>query len=222
MKTTSISDLFEAVSLAILNTTANDEVQKRMGSFGMSPRRMQEGKSLLENAQNVYSKQEQHYDEARRMSVQIEEDSRKALEAFNDHVAIAKAAFRKEPHMLQELKVRRVASAKWQKVQQATDFYSKAPLHMEKLVQYGASEESFQQNRAAVEALMALKAERLRKKGDAENSTQERNEVIKELRNWYGDFRKLARIAFKDNPQILESFGMVVTSYRKKRTETAA
>ncbi|MEK6479067.1 hypothetical protein WJR50_16085 [Catalinimonas sp. 4WD22] len=55
---------------------------------------------------------------------------------------------------------------------------------------------------------------------NAENSTQEKNQVIKDLRAWYGEFRKLARIAFKDNPQVLESFGMVVSTQRKKKVES--
>lgn len=42
------------------------------------------------------------------------------------------------------------------------------------------------------------------------------NQAIKELSAWYGDFPKLARIAFKDNPQVLESFGMVMSTQQKK------
>jgi len=221
MKTTSIPQLFEAVQVAVYNLSENEELQKRMNGYGLTSKRVQEGNVLLENARQMYSTQEQHYDHARKLSLQIAQDSEAALEVFRDHVAIAKTAFRKEPHILQELKISKSAGRSWAWTQQAIDFYSKAPQYMDRLQQYGATPESFQQNKAAAEALLALKAQRLKKKGDAENSTQLRNKTIRELKAWYGEFRKLARIAFQDTPQVLETFGMVVPSTKKKRKEAS-
>jgi hypothetical protein len=87
---------------------------------------------------------------------------------------------------------------------------------MERLQQFGGTPENFAQNQAAIEAVLTLQALRLDKKADAESSTQQKNEAVKELRAWYGEFRKLARIAFKKNPQALESFGILVLSGPKK------
>ena len=86
--------------------------------------------------------------------------------------------------------------------------------HMQK---FGATPEAFGQNEAAVQALLDLKAQRRERKGRVEDSTQQRNQQIKELRAWYGDFRRLARVAFKENPQLLETFGIVVPSGPRKR-----
>lgn len=83
---------------------------------------------------------------------------------------------------------------------------------MEKLQKFGATPETFEQNKAAAEAQMALKARRLKTKEDAENTTQLKYQRLKELRAWYGEFRKLAHIAFKNTPQGLETFGMVVSA----------
>ncbi|MEK6480242.1 hypothetical protein WJR50_22055 [Catalinimonas sp. 4WD22] len=216
MKTTSIHGLFEAVHLAIYNTQAYEDMQKRLVIFGYTPKRMQEGNALLEYARMHYSTQESHYNTARYLTLQISKDCAAALEAFREHVAIAKTAFRKAPYIIQELKVTKVATSKWKWVLQAKDFYAKAELHMEKLEQFGVSAALFQQNKEAIGALLALKAERLKKKGDAENSTEERDRAIKALRAWYGDFRKIARIAFKDTPQALETYGIKVSSVKKK------
>jgi hypothetical protein len=220
MKITSIPQLFEAVSLAIFTTSSYEEIQKKLSVFGATPKYMQTGSSLLAHAETIYNTQEQHYHDARRMSLQLAGDSDAALDNFKGHVAIARAAFRKEAYVLDELKITKVSGSLWKCTQQAKYFYDRAPQYMEELKQFGATEEAFQQNKAAVEALLELKAQRMKKKGDAENSTQEKNQVIKDLRAWYGEFRKLARIAFKDNPQVLESFGMVVSTQRKKRLES--
>ena len=222
MKTTSVAKLLEAVELALRGITENKELQKKMSGYGFTPQRTQEGKALAENLRLMSSTREQHQGDTRRLSHRIKQDSLTTREVFRDHVAIAKAAFRTEPLVIQELKIQKLYSIQWKWTQQALDFYSQAPAHMERLQQYGATAESFQQNQAAVEALLDMKAQRLQKKGKAEHSTQERNQKIKELRAWYGGFRKLARIAFQETPQLLETFGIVVRSQktRKKAAQT--
>ncbi len=47
---------------------------------------------------------------------------------------------------------------------------------------------------------------------DAQSSTQKRNEVLKALNRWVGDFKKVARVALQDDPQLLESLGIMVPS----------
>lgn len=222
MKITSMWQLFEAVTLAIYNTSTNQEVQKRMTAYGFTPKRIQEGRDLLEGAKMAQSKQEEYYDSARRISVQISDERVQVLEVFKLHVAIAKTAFMNEPHRIQELKIKKLAEGKWQRIQQAVTFYQKSSAHMEKLSAYGASAEEFAQTQASVESLLALKVERMKCKGSAEDSTQAKSEQMKALRDWYGEFRKLARIAFKNNPQQLEAFGIVVSNSKSKKTDTTA
>ena len=64
---------------------------------------------------------------------------------------------------------------KWDGVQQAREFYEQAPKHMAQLQKFEATPEAFGQNEAAVQALLALKAQRLDRKGKTESSTQQRN-----------------------------------------------
>ncbi len=222
MNTSSITKLFKAVELALITLTAKKELQNKMNAYNFTPKRVQEGNTLLNNARLLHSTQEDHYDEARRISLQIKQDNHTALEVFRDHVAIAKSAFRKEPLLLQELHIQRLENGIIAMTEQAMDFYKKAPTYMIRLQPYGASVEAFEQNKAAIEALVTLRAQRQMKKGDAEHSTQEKNQAIKALRDWYGEFRKLARIAFQDTPQVLETFGIVVPSAPKKRKATGA
>ena len=157
----------------------------------------------------------------RHLSQQITQDGKTVLNAFRDHIAIARAAFRQEPLMLQELKIDKAQQGRWAWVQQALNFYEQTPRHLAKLQQYGATPESLQQNQAAAQALFDLRAQRLNQKGKAEHGTQERNQAIRELRVWYSDFRRLARVAFHEKPQLLETFGIVVRSAPRKRKPTA-
>ena len=221
MDTSSINQLFAAVQSVIFQLSDKKAYQQTMSGYGFNQKRIQEGSALLQNARQLHATQTDHYDVARRISAQLEEDREVALDAFRGHVTIAKSAFRKDPLALKELKITAVSNARWGWTQQAIDFYGKAPQYMETLQQYGATPEAFEQNKAAVEALQVLKDRRMQKKGEAEDSTQQKKEAVKALRAWYGEFRKLARIAFRKNPQVLETFGMVVPSAPKKRKETS-
>lgn len=192
-----------------------------MSGYSFTPKRIKEGKALLEQVRLLDTTQQQHYLGARQVSQQIEQDTATVLELFKEHVAIAKTAFRKEPLVLEELKIKRLSHKRWERIQQAIDFYTGATQYLPRLQQYGATPESLQQNKAGAEALVALKAQRLRKKGEAENGTQVKQQAIKALKTWYSEFRRLARIAFQDTPQILETYGMVVRSSAKKRNVVA-
>lgn len=221
METSSINQLFSAVQSVIFHLSDKKEYQQTMSAYGLTQKRIQEGSTLLQTARQLHTTQTDHYDIARRISSQLEADRKTALDAFKGHVTIARSAFRKDPLALKELKVNKLFHNRWAWTQQALDFYEKAPAYMSTLVQFGATQEAFEQNKAAVEALQVLKDRRMQKKGEAEDSTQQKKEAMKALREWYGEFRKLARIAFRKNPQVLETFGMVVPSAPKKRNATS-
>ena len=221
MKTSTKSGLLEAVHLALLNLSDNRNLQQKLNVYGFNSKRIQEGNALLGRARLMDQTQQQHYTDTRQVSLRIEQDGEAALELFRDHVAIAKTAFRKEPLVLQELNIKKIQGKPWGWTQQAQVFYQKAVSYRDRLQSYGGMPESFEQNQAAVEALLALKAQRLKCKGEAEHGTHVRDQTLKELRAWYGEFRKLARLAFQHTPQILETFGIIVRSSPKKRSEVS-
>lgn len=221
MKITTTDQLIEAVKLVIRAISGDKTLQKKMSVYGFTPQSMQQGTALLNQVELTSDAREQTKRDTRHLSHQIAQDQQTTRNTFRNHVAIARTAFREEPLLLQDLKVDKMVSGDWAWAKQALDFYKEAPAQMTRLQQFGAVPESFQQNQAAVQALLDRKAQRLEYKGKIEDATQARNRKIKELREWYGEFRRLARIALKENPQLLETFGIVVPSGPRKR-KTAA
>lgn len=217
MKVRTVIQLLEAVRLAIVNTLANKELQQKLTPYGFTPKRMKEGKALLERVQLLEKVQRQHYISSRQLSEQIKQDTEVARDQFREHIAVARTAYRKEPLVIQELGVQRMATTKLGWIEQAKKFYEQAPQYAERLQQYGAPAALLQQNYAAVNALEALQAQRFLSKGNAEDSTQEKAQALRALRAWYGEFRKIARIAFQNNPQFLETFGIVTKDGRKSK-----
>ncbi len=221
MKITTTDQLIEAVKLVIRAISGDKTMQKKMSAYGFTPQSLQQGTKLLNGVELVSDTREQAQRNTRHLSHQIAQDQQTTRNTFRTHAAIARTAFREEPLLLQDLKVDKMVSGDWAWTKQALNFYKEAPTQMNRLQQFGATPESFQQNQAAVQALLDRKAQRLEGKGKAEDFTQERNRKIKELRDWYGEFRRLARIAFKENPQLLETFGIVVPSTPRKRKASA-
>lgn len=217
MNTDAIDKLIEAVKLVVRFLSSDKELQKKMSAYGFTPQSLRTGTGLLNAVALSSDSREQTHQQKRHLSQQIKLDQQTARATFRGHVAIARTAFLAEPLVLTDLKVAKLVTGNWAWTKQALDFYQAAPARMARLQQFGAAPESFQQNQAAVQALLDMRAQRLHHKGSAEQVTQERNEKIKELRAWYGEFRRLARIAFKDTPQRLETFGMVVPSKPRRR-----
>ena len=115
-----------------------------------------------------------------------------------------------------------IAKRQWEGVRQAVHFYQVFQDRNLSLRSLGVSDKDIQQTAEAVEQLWRLKEERLRQKSDSEQGTQDRRQAHNALRRWIMDFRTIARVAFRDQPQRLEMFGIRVRSSVKDTSITAA
>ena len=58
--------------------------------------------------------------------------------------------------------------------------------------------------------LLRLKEARIDRKGQAEHSTKEKQQAQEALRIWVKDFHTIARMAFREQLQSLEAYGIQV------------
>ncbi len=213
MRNLSIDTLFATARASVFNTLEDHALQERMTLYGFPPLRMQEGKNLLENAQHLHAQKDDLYFAWRTLSGQVGKDREAALQTFVDHVQVARVAFRKNPEVLEQLKINKInRSKKWEWTVQAGRFYTLITEHTATMKKFGVTAAELQQAQAGIEALLALKDQRMRKKGAAENATQQRNAALDALNAWLVEFRAAARLALKDTPQLLEAFDMKVPS----------
>jgi transcriptional antiterminator len=98
---------------------------------------------------------------------------------------------------------------------QVFSFYSRVEAEgMVMMKKHGAKAEEVAQGKAMAEALMAIHQQKKSNAGDAQSATQKRDEALKALERWIADFKKVARVALQDDPQLLEALGIVVPSMR--------
>lgn len=210
MKIHSLDRLREVSSLSVNNTLKDPEAQQKMTQYGFSPRRMKEGKTLLQQLEQQCRTQEQHYEAHWELAHRMDNELRSTRAVFVAHVEVARFAFRNEPAILRKLAIRRLATNRWAWVKQAQSFYTKVTEHTAAMETHGVKSEELAQAQASLQAIAALREDLTRRKGDAEDATQRKQQADKELRAWLSEFRTVARMAFKETPQKLEAFGIRV------------
>ncbi len=211
----STASLLELTQIAIYSVDRDADIQKRMAHYGFTPKRMQEGTVLRQEVITLLNVKENHYDESWVLSQQIEADLKKTNTLFKEHVRIARSAFRKDVPLMRALRIKRIATKRWEWPQQALNFYTKLEERNADMTAFDISQEDLQQIKASVETILEMRTERISRKGEAQNSTHHKDQVLALLRAWLTEFHAVARIAFKESPQRLEAFGIIVPSGKK-------
>lgn len=212
MKLQSQTQILEAAQLITTNVRKDAALQKQLTAFSFPPKRMQEGNGLLNTAQMHNQAQIDHYDQKWAIGHQLSIDVKTVCTNFRDHARVAKTTFRHDPVTLRMLRVKPISNNPWPCVKEAVYFYGQLKNHVDTVKAYGLTAEVIEQSRAAAEAVLEMKSDRTHSKGMAEDSTQEKRKAFEALRTWIKDFRRTARLAFRDNPQLLEVFGIPVSS----------
>ncbi|MEK6481615.1 hypothetical protein WJR50_28990 [Catalinimonas sp. 4WD22] len=211
MKLNAEHRVLEAAQLA-LSSMKEERVKLQMEAYGLSPERKQKGQSLIDKVLECQKKHKALYDAQWSLSQQLNAQLGMLEVQFKEHAWVARTAFRKQPEVLHALKIKRFADHGWAIVRQAAYFYARIAEMELNFQPFGISKKELEQATASVDQAMRMKEERIRRKGMAESCTEEKNAAFKALRLWVMEFRAIARLTFRDNPQMLEMFGILVPS----------
>ena len=211
-----IDELLLKSGTATTNASTHAEVGALLLLYGYTPERIDEGKTLCTNATALYQQQIKE----RGDQTQASSDLNKAIDIANDpyidQLKIARIVFRNEPGMWTKLELsgkRKCTQSGW--INQAKIFYTNLladEAALSKMAVYGSSVEKLESEAALVADAEAKQAIQRREMGEAQEATLKRDQAIEALDDWYSDFRKIARIALKTQPQYLEMLGIVEPS----------
>ncbi len=214
MKVKSNVEILEAAALIVDNVQNDPELQKKLAAFGFPPKHIQEGIALRQHALMMQETKDSHYNEKWAISRQINHDVESVIGAFKNHVKLARIGYWNEPVYLHGLKIKRFAKGNWPLIRQAQHFYTQLLLNPVPMEALGIVLPVLEQAQAGVDALLETKRKRTRKKGVAQDSTREKQKAFQELKAWVVECHKAIRFAFRDKPQLLESFGIPVSSVK--------
>ena len=209
-----IDKLLMNSNTAISNAISDSRVNKAISLYGYTAERLQEGKLLLDNAEALSTKQVQKYGDKIGASQAMTVARQKVSAAYVPHVKIARIAMKNNKGAFQALELngkRKRANAA--RLAQAKTFYTNAianESYKTALANYGITEDKLEAALNLIKEAENARANYLKEKGEVQNATAKRNLAIEALDEWMSDFIAIARIALKEQSQLLEILGVVV------------
>ena len=212
----SFADFYKTMNVFITNTINNKTISNSMALIGYDSIRLQEGQGLLDTLWEADSMQI----EARAVKITATESVQKAT-AVSDHIYKLHRLLMKRilagnkpaqaEFLLHEHRPRRRAD--W--IRQASIFYTRlldSPDMMVEMAAFGQTVEKVEEGKTAVNHVITLDGIQQKAIADAQSATRQRTEAWAAARQWMSTAVKLAPFALSDNPQLMESLGIVVPS----------
>ncbi|MFT6856667.1 MAG: vacuolar-type H+-ATPase subunit I/STV1 [Cyclobacteriaceae bacterium] len=171
---------------------------------------------MYEVAQAAQNKQKQEYGEQFSATDALDTAMSAANQVYMRHVKVARIALRGQRGAAEALQLtgrRQQSYSGW--IKQASIFYTNALIDegvKTALSSFGITEQALQEGQDNVNDVQAKLAAQLKEKGEAQASTQERDQALEDLLDWMSDFVAIARIALENDAQLLEVLGIVEPS----------
>jgi hypothetical protein len=210
----SFAKTVQQVRMAIENSLEDSFIMKNILPYGYTEGKLREGLELVEEVGRLHHEQEKARamkKDATRKKDALGREAEKTLSRF---VKIARIVFEKEPGILLQLatpgKRRRYFSV-W--LEKGKIFYMSV-LSLEGVVEgfrdYGVMREELEAGRDRLLELENQVSLQYSCDGDMQVASEEKMKVFYRLKRWWGEYRKISRIALKNSPQMLEKFGLVI------------
>jgi vacuolar-type H+-ATPase subunit I/STV1 len=216
MKNNTIDSKLLNAQVAIDNALSNTTIKDAMALFGYDEAKLQAGAALYEAAQAAQNKQKQEYGEQFSATDALDTAMSAANQVYMRHVKVARIALRGQRGAAEALQLmgrRQQSYSGW--IKQASIFYTNALIDegvKTALSSFGITEQALQEGQDNVNDVQAKLAAQLKEKGEAQASTQARDESLEDLLDWMSDFVAIARIALENDAQLLEVLGIVEPS----------
>jgi hypothetical protein len=213
MKTKTEEILLE-VRTALGNAVDDRSISNKLTAFGYTAERIAEGQALLDAFQEKTLDAVREQGQETVAVSELKEKFSAANKLYMQDLKLARIAIKNNHGLLEQLEAngrRKKNLAGW--IQQAKSFYANLDRSGEGMTAMGRfnfTGDTLQTNQAIILELDKKYQDRIREKGEAQETTQLKNEALDTLLDWFSDFRGVARIAFADEPQALEKLGIVV------------
>lgn len=209
-----IDERLHQARLAIDGAGSDGEILTVLSEFGYDETKLREGRALLDEATEAVNAHKVRYGEKDESSKDLTVAADQADQEYKKTLAVARVALKKDTKAVSVLYLtgpREQTNAGW--LAMIDSFYTNLlanPGWVAKMEAYKFGRAKLEAGQRLVEAVKNLEVKQTQKKGDAQQSTIERDAKLEKLAEWMSDFKEIAFAAFDEKPQLLEKLGFVV------------
>lgn len=210
-------DLFSATRVAYTNGRDHAEIQPKLAEVGYDPARLDALLAEVDAAETEAEQQDDAKDGSSAATATLRGDYRGLRKQYVKHVKLARTVFDRGSSAYRRLGLRGDrADAVTTLLSQADEFYrvlgQDAALLGRLSTEVSIDQATVDAQEAALQGVRDRLTARAAAKGGAEDLTQSRDSLADDIEDEWGRFRRRARIALEDQPQLLEVLGISVPS----------
>lgn len=209
----SIAEKLKFASVAISNALSDATIGKLLGEYGYQSQKLSEGKALYETADVAVKKQVALYGDQKEATARLQSAEKAARVAYQNLAQVARAAFARDKAKLSILGLDKPMPKPLPLfITMATALFDNASHTREiaeALASYGYTTEKLSKERGKIVELMVAEQSQEAAKGAAQNATFEQNRAMEALDYWMSAFVKVAKVALREHPQLLEKLGIL-------------
>lgn len=207
----SIEQLLYYVDIAVKAALSVNDIKSRLSEFSVTEEKMQAGLTLAAEVK-VWEDRQQKIKIQVRQTQRSLDDARRSIKAlYSAHRHAARFVYRQDADQQELLRLKGPIADKhatWRS--QVNAFYANADTKT--LAKFGVPAAEITEVKELIGKLADLEILRNDARRQAQQATEGKQAVVQELRAWFSRFMRTARLACSDQPQLLESMGVVVPS----------
>jgi len=210
-------DEFIANSKLLTNNSLNDEtIKQAVALYGYSEKKLIKAQRWVTTVEGLHELQIKEYGDQYQSQDEFQTKRKGAHVGYMDLLTIAKIALRNDVSAQKSLglnQARKKSYSGWlaQSLQFCNNLIA-SPNYTAAMEVYGQTIEIIQAVKKGIIETQACAEKHKIEKGEAQQATQARDTKLDELNQWVSDYKKIARIALKTNPQLLEKLGILERS----------
>ena len=214
----SISQRQQWASVATTNAATDPEVSPLLAAYGFDTNRFAKERALLQTASDEVTRQVNATGEYRAATARAGAALVVGIEAYQSLAQVARAAFAGDRATLSSLGLdKRMSRTSSLFTTQALALFDNAAgnkVIADQVATYGYTAEKLTSERNKILALIEAVRVQESAKGAAQQATAQQNAAMKALDSEMSALRRVAKVALKSQPQLLEKLGIVARASR--------
>jgi hypothetical protein len=221
----SVAEHLKAADMAIRNAQKDAQIARSVAKFGYNSAELKNGMALVEAGRAAVERKAGSLGDKKLATVRLAEAEQTARFAFQDLAQTARAAFPREREKLAGLGLNQpMPRRRADLVTMGGALFANAtatPEILAALAKFGYNEERRSQERAKIDALAAALKRQAAARGETRQATVDKDCAMEALDLWMSAFIRIARVALRGEPQLLEKLGVFKRSGKSQAQRRA-